>query len=80
MAVDAQLGTEAFEKVIFMLDVVPTANNIQEFALQGNLYPEPIDDETRGRWPGYYRMIITSSWYCAQRLKSLDSHLRTSQD
>ncbi|MCB5221889.1 hypothetical protein [Lactiplantibacillus pentosus] len=52
MAVDAQLGTEAFEKVIFMLDVIPTANNIQEFALQGNLYPEPID-ETAWALPGY---------------------------
>ncbi|AKP64353.1 hypothetical protein FC99_GL000582 [Levilactobacillus koreensis JCM 16448] len=52
MTAKAELGTPEFEKTMFMLDVAPTAANIKDFALQGNLYPEPLDD-TAWALPGY---------------------------
>ncbi len=50
--VESLLGTPEFEKVIFVLDEVPTKQNISDFAIQGNLYPEPMD-ETAWALPGY---------------------------
>lgn len=49
---ELKLGTPAFEKTIFVLKKVPTRANIQEFALQGNLSPEPLD-ETAWMLPAY---------------------------
>ncbi|EHL95159.1 hypothetical protein HMPREF9103_03131 [Lentilactobacillus parafarraginis F0439] len=50
--IESQLGTSAFEKVMFVLDKQPTKANISDFALQGNLTPEPMD-ETAWALPGY---------------------------
>lgn len=49
---EAKLGTPEFENTLFVLDKLPTQKNIEEFAMQGNLYPEPLDDVA---WaiPGY---------------------------
>lgn len=49
---EAKLGTPGFENTLFVLDKVPTQKNIEEFAMQGNLYPEPLD-EVAWAIPGY---------------------------
>ncbi|WP_288528600.1 hypothetical protein [uncultured Secundilactobacillus sp.] len=52
MNTELKLGTREFENTLFILDVVPTQENISEFALQGNLNPESIDG-TAWALPGY---------------------------
>ncbi|WP_420806514.1 hypothetical protein [Secundilactobacillus odoratitofui] len=49
---EAKMGLPEFENTLFVLDVAPTQANIEDFAMQGNLYPEPLDDVA---WalPGY---------------------------
>ncbi|GAW99484.1 hypothetical protein IWT30_01454 [Secundilactobacillus mixtipabuli] len=49
---EAKLGTPEFENTLFVLDQVPTQDNIEDFAMQGNLYPEPLDD-VAWAMPGY---------------------------
>ncbi|MTV82172.1 hypothetical protein GM612_05835 [Lactobacillus sp. CRM56-3] len=49
---EAKLGTPAFENTLFVLDQVPTEANITDFAMQGNLYPERLDD-VAWAMPGY---------------------------
>ncbi|RVU70961.1 MULTISPECIES: hypothetical protein [Lactobacillus] len=41
---EMKMGRPDFENTVFLLKTQPTALNIKQFALQGNLYPEPIDD------------------------------------
>lgn len=52
MDAELKLGTTAFENTVFILDIEPTQENIKDFALQGNLYPESIDG-TAWALPGY---------------------------
>lgn len=40
---EMKMGRPDFENTVFMLIKQPTALNIKEFAMDGNLYPEPID-------------------------------------
>lgn len=44
MDIGFKMGTEEFEKVIFVLDQVPTVSNIESFAIDGNLKPERLDE------------------------------------
>lgn len=41
---EMKLGMKEFENTMFMLNVQPTAKNIDKFALQGDLLPERLDD------------------------------------
>lgn len=49
---ELKLGTEDFEKTLFVLDQIPTKDNISDYALQGNLVPESLDG-TAWALPGY---------------------------
>lgn len=49
---EAKLGTSAFENTLFVLDKIPNETNIADFAMQGNLTPEPLDD-VAWAMPGY---------------------------
>lgn len=41
---EMKLGMKEFEKTMFMLNVAPNRNNLDHFALQGDLTPAPLDE------------------------------------
>ncbi|MCC4372127.1 hypothetical protein [Limosilactobacillus reuteri] len=41
---EMKLGTKEFENTMFMLNIAPREENINRFALQGNLIPERLDE------------------------------------
>lgn len=41
---EMKMGMQEFENTMFMLKVAPNKGNIDRFAMQGNLTPEPLDD------------------------------------
>ena len=41
---EMKLGMREFENTIFMLKAIPCEENINRFALQGNLNPERLDN------------------------------------
>lgn len=49
---EMKLGMKEFENTMFMLRAQPTELNIDRFAIQGELYPERIDD-TAWALPAY---------------------------
>lgn len=44
MTPEMKLGMKEFENTMFMLKVIPREENINRFALQGNLIPERLDN------------------------------------
>lgn len=41
---EMKLGMKEFENTMFMLTTAPTELNIDRFAIQGDLYPQRLDD------------------------------------
>lgn len=41
---EMKMGMPEFENTMFMLKIVPSKLNIEKFALNGNIYPEKMDD------------------------------------
>ncbi|MBB1069166.1 hypothetical protein H5S40_03225 [Limosilactobacillus sp. RRLNB_1_1] len=41
---EMKLGMKEFEKTMFMLNVAPNRNNLDQFSLQGDLTPAPLDE------------------------------------
>ena len=49
---EMKLGMKEFENTMFMLTTAPTELNIDRFAIQGDLYPQRLDD-VAGALPPY---------------------------
>ena len=62
---EMKLGTREFENTMFMLNIAPREENINRFALQGNLIPERLD-RLLGSYQYTFQLILTSSLFLLQ--------------